>query len=119
MQLDVYVAVNDLDQSVEFYSRALQLSPALRKPGYAAFDIGGGRLGLMAAAGYAVPVQRGNSAVPTIKVGDLAAWHRRIEPLAPKTTAIIDKGPMRVFMFLDPDGNVIEIAGQHAASSSA
>jgi len=111
MQLDVYVAVNDLDRSVEFYSRVLQLQPVIRSANYAAFDVGNGRLGLMASAGYAVPVQRGNSAVPTIKVDDLNTWHGRIKPLAAKTTEIIDKGALRLFMFLDLDGNVIEVAG--------
>ena len=77
---------------------------------YAAFEVGNGRLGLMAAAGYTVPLQRGNSALPTIKVDDLKAWHGRIKPLAAKTTEIIHKGSP-AFMFLDPDGNIIEIAG--------
>jgi len=111
MQLDVYVAVNDLDRSVEFYSRALELQPVVRNANYAAFEVGNGRFGLMAAAGYAVPVQRGNSAVPTIKVDDVKAWHARIKPLAAKTTEIIDKGALRLFMFLDLDGNAIEVAG--------
>ena len=114
MQLDVYVAVNDLDRSVEFYSHGLQVQPAVRNANYAAFEVGSGRLGLMPAAGYAVPVQRGNSTVPTIKVDDLKGWHARIKVLAAKTTEIIDKGAVRLFMFLDPDGNVIEVAESYA-----
>jgi predicted enzyme related to lactoylglutathione lyase len=110
MQLDVYVAVADLDRSVEFYSRVLEVEPVTRNAQYAAFGVGSGRLGLMSSAGYAVPVKHGNSAVPTIKVDDLEAWHRRIKPLAMKTTDIIDKGAFRIFMFLDLDGNVIEVA---------
>ena len=89
---DVYVPVNDLDRSVEFYSRVLQLQPAILNANYAAFEVGNGRLGLMASAGYTVPVQRANSAVPTIKLDDLKEWHGRIKPLAAKTTEIIHKG---------------------------
>jgi predicted enzyme related to lactoylglutathione lyase len=110
MQLDVYLAVEDLNRSIEFYSAILRGQPVSHSANYAAFAVGSGRLGLMAAAGYAVPVQRGNSAVPTLKVDDLEAWHSRIKPLAQRTTAIIEKGAFRLFMFLDPDGNVLEVA---------
>jgi catechol 2,3-dioxygenase-like lactoylglutathione lyase family enzyme len=110
MQLDMYLAVEDLDRAIGFYSAILLQQPVSRNPNYAAFAVGSNRLGLMAAAGYAVPVQRGNSAVPTLKVDDLEAWHSRIEPLAQRTTDIIDKGAFRLFLFLDPDGNVVEVA---------
>ena len=111
MQLDVYLAVEDLDQSVEFYSEVFGSPPVARTVNYVGFAVGASRFGLMAAAGYAVPVQRGNRAVPTIKVDCLDEWHGRMKALAPKTTNIIDKGPIRLFMFLDPDGNVLEVAG--------
>jgi predicted enzyme related to lactoylglutathione lyase len=110
MQLDMYLAVEDLSRSIEFYSAILQEQPVSLNASYAAFAVGGGRLGLMATAGYAVPVRRGNSAVPTLKVDDLEEWHSRIRPLAQRTTAIIEKGTFRLFMFLDPDGNVLEVA---------
>jgi predicted enzyme related to lactoylglutathione lyase len=110
MQLDMYLAVEDLNRAIEFYSAILQGQPVGRNSNYAAFAVGKSHLGLMEAAGYAVPVQRGNSAVPTLKVDDLEAWHSRIMPLAQRTTEIIEKGALRLFMFLDPDGNVVEVA---------
>jgi catechol 2,3-dioxygenase-like lactoylglutathione lyase family enzyme len=117
MQLDMYLAVEDLNRSIEFYSTILQAEPISRNPNYAAFAVGSSRLGLMATGGYAVPVQRGNSAVPTLKVDDLEAWHSRIKPLAQRTTEIIEKGAFRLFMFLDPDGNVVEVAAVGRAGS--
>lgn len=116
MQLEMYLAVEDLNRSVEFYSTVLQGRPVTRNPNFAAFVVGSSRLGLMAAAAYAVPVQRGNSAVPTIKVDDIDTWHARIRPLAAKATEIIQKGPFRLFMFVDPDGNVVEVASSKAAA---
>ena len=110
MQLDIYIAVEDLDRSVDFYAAVFDTRPISRTETYAGFAVGQGRFGLLLASSYAMPVQRGNSAVPTIKVADLAAWFQKVQPLALKTTEIIEKGTKRLFMFLDPDGNVVEVA---------
>ena len=107
MRLEVYVAVEDMERAVAFYSRLFREEPVRRTPKYAGYRSG---FGLMLSTGYSVPVQRGNSAVPTLIVENLDTEHARIEPPAPTVTAITQVGDFRLFMFIDPDGNVIEMA---------
>ena len=110
MRLDVYVAVEDLERSVEFYRLVFGDGPVGRTPSYVGFAFGGGRFGLMAKTGYSVPVRRGNSAIPTLMVGSIEAEHAGLKAFAPTVTELSAVGDVRLFMFMDLDGNVIEVA---------
>jgi catechol 2,3-dioxygenase-like lactoylglutathione lyase family enzyme len=107
MRLEMYVAVDDMDRSIGFYTKLFGEAPARRTPNYAGFALG---FGLMLSAGYSVPVKRGNSAVPTLIVDDLGAQHARLKTIASTVTEITSVGDFRLFRFMDPDGNVIEVA---------
>jgi hypothetical protein len=68
MRYEVYVAVEDLERAVAFYSRQFGEGPLTGTTNYAGYRLG---FGVMSSAGYSMPVQRGNSAVPTLMVEDL------------------------------------------------
>ncbi len=110
MEMGMYVAVSDLAVAKKFYSQLFESEPYIENENFVGFQIQGGRFGLMRGDAYAVPLQRGNSAVPNIKVTDIAAEHRRVKSMGPQMIQepIVDLGAMKLFMFKDPDGNVIE-----------
>ena len=64
----------------------------------------------MKADAYAVPVRRGNSAVPTLIVEDAQAAHAHVASIAETVSPVTRAGGFRLFMSLDPDGNVTEVA---------
>ena len=55
MRLEVYVAVEDLERAMAFYSRLFGEGPLVRTANYTGYRLG---FGLMSSAGYSVPVQR-------------------------------------------------------------
>ncbi len=110
VRLDVYVAVDNLERATEFYRMVFGDGPVGRTPNYVGFEFGGGRFGLLAKDGYSVPVQRGNSAIPTLMVPNVEAEHARLKAVASTVTELTTVGNIRMFMFMDPDGNVIEVA---------
>ena len=64
----------------------------------------------MKEAAYMYPVTRGNNAVPNLRVADAQAEFDRVRSLNPSMIqdSVTDLGSMKLFMFADPDGNVIE-----------
>ena len=110
MEMGMYVAVSDIEASTRFYTDLFQTDPYIESDDFVGFQIGGGRFGLMRGEAYAVPMTRGNNAVANIKVADVELEHPRVKQLGPKVIqeTIADLGTMKMFMFLDPDGNVIE-----------
>ena len=109
MKLEVYVAVTDMNRALAFYRQVLRADPIQQSERYSAFDIGGTRFGLFNAAFYSHPLVVGNNCVPNVHVSAIDAEYERIKPLASKITdAVQNVGPFRLFMFADPDGNVIE-----------
>lgn len=108
-RLDVYVAVSDLEAARAFYEGAFERAPALTTENYVGFEINGALFGLFRQEAYSYPLSRGNSSVPNILVIDIEAEFARIRALNPsKMTEITSTGPFRLFMFADPDGNVVE-----------
>lgn len=110
MEIGLYVAVGDLKRSKKFYSKVFAKDPDIESPNFVGFEISGGRFGLFLESAYAFPLERGNSTVPNIKVDDIEAEHARIKALQPSKMQddIVSVGPTQLFMFADPDGNVIE-----------
>jgi len=110
MEIGLYVAVSDLDTSRKFYDRLFEKEPYMQTPNFAGYQISGGRFGLFLDSAYAFPLERGNSTVPNIKVADIESEFARVKALSPTKMQdqIVDVGPTKIFMFADPDGNVIE-----------
>jgi len=110
MEMGMYVAVSDLAAARRFYQALFATEPYLENERFVGFRLNGGRFGLMRGDAYAVPLTRGNSAVPNIRVDDIESQYERVKALEPRVLQeqITDLGGMRLFMFQDPDGNVIE-----------
>lgn len=110
MELGLYVAVSDIARSKLFYSALFSVDPYIENERFVGYEISGGRFGVMKDSAYAHPMTRGNSAIPNIRVSDIRAEYERVKKLEPSILqdAITDLGPMKLFMFADPDGNVIE-----------
>ncbi len=109
MTLELYVAVTDMNRAVAFYTQVFGAAPIQRSERYSAFDIAGTRFGLFNAAFYSHPLTVGNNCIPNLRVTNIEAEFERIKPLASKITdAVQNAGPFRLFMFADPDGNVLE-----------
>jgi predicted enzyme related to lactoylglutathione lyase len=110
MELGMYVAVSDLTTSKAFYANLLSARPYVENENFVGFELAGGRFGLMKASAYTFPMTRGNNVVPNIRVSDIQAAFEHVKSLHPSKMqdSIMDLGAMKLFMFADPDGNVIE-----------
>lgn len=110
MEIGLYVAVKSLEASKLFYSKLFEKEPYIQTPAFVGYEISGGRFGLFLEAAYSFPLQRGNSTVPNIKVEDIESEFERVKSLGPSKIqdSIVTVGPTRLFMFADPDENVIE-----------
>lgn len=77
----------------------------------------GGLYGIFSEKTYASKLVRGNNAVPYIRVKDVEEELARVRALPARMidTKIVEEGPMRLFKFADPDGNVIEFFSFAAA----
>jgi hypothetical protein len=62
---------------------------------------------LSAASAADRKIDRGNSAVPYIRVKDAELEFERIKSLN-VTTLVLHEGPVNLFRIADPDGNVVE-----------
>jgi predicted enzyme related to lactoylglutathione lyase len=110
MELGLYVAVSDLLRAKSFYSALFAVEPYVENDNFVGFEISGGRFGLMKESSYAYPMARGNNVVPNMRVPDAQMMFDRIKLLEPSMMqdSVVDLGTMKLFMFADPDGNVIE-----------
>jgi catechol 2,3-dioxygenase-like lactoylglutathione lyase family enzyme len=108
MQLDtVFVWVNDLDRSLEWY-RMIGLGPAARHGGWQEMNVDGGtRFALHQGPRPA----GGSTAVPSFRVADLDAEIVRLASLGidPSDDEVTDTGAARFITFADPDGNRIQL----------
>ncbi len=110
MEFGLYVAVSNLDVSKDFYSKLFQNEPYIENDNFVGYEIAGGRYGLILESAYSHPLTRGNSTVPNIKVQDIESEFQRVKALSPSKMQdqVVVVGPTKIFMFADPDGNVIE-----------
>jgi len=110
MQLGMYVAVSDLGASKTFYSKLFSAEPYAETDTFVGFSLAGGRFGLLKEEMYSAPLVRGNNAVLNIMVDDIESEYVRVKSLNPSLIQdqIVSAPAMRLFMFKDPDGNVVE-----------
>lgn len=110
MSLGIYVVVSDLEISKTFYSELFGNPPYFESEGFAGFSVSGNLFGIFLEDSFTHDLDRGNNSVPYIQVPNLKAEFERIRTLSPEMVHenIVVEGPISLFMFKDPDGNVIE-----------
>jgi predicted enzyme related to lactoylglutathione lyase len=113
----LYVVVSDLDRARTFYEALFRKPPAVRTPAFVGFDVAGGLYAIVSAQAYRPNVRRGDNAVPYIRVADIEAEFERVRRIAPNMLdrAVVEEGPIKLFRFTDPDGNMIEFFALTAA----
>jgi predicted enzyme related to lactoylglutathione lyase len=112
VRFGLYVAVDDVDRSVEFYEKLFGKAPQVRTPALVGFDVAGSLFGVVNRNAYAPGTSAGGRVRPYIRVADIEAAFSRVTAMAPGSIAapgIVTEGPFRFFRFVDPDGNVLEI----------
>jgi catechol 2,3-dioxygenase-like lactoylglutathione lyase family enzyme len=109
-RLGMYVVVTDVNKSQEFYARLFQKQPYVKNAAFVGFDVAGGLFAAFAASGLDRKLTRGDNAVPYLRVKDIDAEFKRVQELPARVLdqAIVREGPVSLFRFADPDGNVIE-----------
>jgi predicted enzyme related to lactoylglutathione lyase len=106
----VYVVVADLEKSRTFYERLFRKPPYVKNEGLVGFDVAGGLFATFAERGLDRKLTRGDNAVPYLRVKDIDAEFKRVKEMGARVldADIVREGPIRLFRFADPDGNVIE-----------
>jgi len=110
-RLGVYVLSSDLKRSEAFYRALFGAAPTIRTEVFFGFDIAGGLFAVVSKQTFAPQAKLGGNAVPYLKVDDVRSAYRHVEEMAPdalKAPGVISEGPLSLFKFTDPDGNLIE-----------
>lgn len=105
----VYLRVGSLDRSRIFYERVLGKQPYVSNDRLVGFDVAGALLALY--ANPAEEVARGRNVVPYIRVQSADAEFTRLKSLDVQLLddGVVVEGPLKLFRFADPDGNVLEL----------
>lgn len=105
----VYLRVTSLDRSREFYERVLGKQPYVANDRLVGFDVAGALLALYSMADE--QIARGRNVVPYIRVQSAEAEFARLKVLDVKLLddRVVVEGPLKLFRFADPDGNVLEL----------
>lgn len=105
----MYLRVTDLAQSRAFYERVLGKQPYVTNERLVGFDVSGGLLALFHDGDVALV--RGHNAVPYLRVADADAEFERLAGLGIvlRDDQVVAEGPLKLFRFVDPDGNLLEI----------
>ena len=106
----LYVTVADLQKASAFYEQLFQKKPYVRNDALVGFDVAGGLYALYTEQGASGKRVRGDSVVPYLRVKDLEKEFERLKQLGVRLIdeQIVVEGPIKLFKFADPDGNVIE-----------
>ena len=112
-RLGVYVLSSDMKRSENFYRTVFGLAPTVQTEAFIGFDVVGGLFAVVSKQTFAPDAVLGGNAIPYIKVGDAEAAHRHVKTVAPEAlqgagAGVIHEGPISLFKFRDPDGNMIE-----------
>jgi catechol 2,3-dioxygenase-like lactoylglutathione lyase family enzyme len=110
----VYLRVSNLDRSREFYERVLDRHPYVSNAQLVGFEVAGALLALY--ANSAEQGVRGRNVVPYLRVQNV---HSELERLKSLEVQLLDErvvveGPIKLFRFADPDGNVLELFSLNA-----
>ncbi|HXS92609.1 MAG TPA: VOC family protein [Steroidobacteraceae bacterium] len=110
----VYLRVASLEHSRAFYEPVLGRQPYVSNAQIVGFDVAGALFAL-----YANPAEeaaRGCNVVPYIRVQSADAEFARLKALDVELLddRVIVEGPLKLFRFADPDGNVLELFSLNA-----
>ena len=85
--------------------------PYIENDSFAGFEVAGSLYALFAQRAADAKLVRGNSTVPYLRVRDIDLEFKRVAALAQRMLDrhVVHEGPIRLFRFEDPDGNVIEL----------
>lgn len=113
----LYVSAGNLDRSSEFYGLVFGKAPYVKNDRLAGFDVAGGLFAVFASEANRRALVRGNNTIPYIRVKDANIEFERIKRLGAKMldATVVKEGPIELFRFADPDGNVIEFFSLTAA----
>jgi len=106
----MYVLAADVDKSRRFYERLFQKPPYIVTETFIGFDVAGGLYAVFAANAADRKIDKGNSAVPYLRVKDADREFARVQALnvAMLDNKVLQEGPIKLFRIADPDGNVVE-----------
>src|SRR5262245_3246128 len=77
----LYVVANDLDAARQFYERLFQKAPYVTNDKLIGFDVAGGLYAVFSKQASDLTIDRGNSAVPYLRVKDAEAEYSRVKKL--------------------------------------
>jgi catechol 2,3-dioxygenase-like lactoylglutathione lyase family enzyme len=105
----MYLRVTDLSRSRAFYERVLGKSPYVTNERLVGFDVSGGLLALFHDGDAGLV--RGRNAVPYLRVANADTEFSRLKELGVELhdDRVVVEGPLKLFRFVDPDGNLLEI----------
>jgi predicted enzyme related to lactoylglutathione lyase len=108
--LGLYVVVNDISESRDYYRQLFESEPVVDHEDFVGFRVSGGLFSLFAEDSFEHRLTRGNSVVPYIRVNDIESEFRRVKAFTDNMIHpdVVDEGPIKLFMFLDPSGNPVE-----------
>ena len=106
----LYVVVADMNRSEAFYTQLFQKPPYVKTAQLIGFNVAGGLYAVFAARGLDRPLTRGDNSVPYLRVKNVQAEFMRVKELPARLldAEIVREGPVSLFRFADPDGNVLE-----------
>lgn len=117
-KLGMYVVAADLNRSRQFYERLFEKAPYFANETFVGFDIAGGLYAVFSASAADRKIDKGNSAVPYIRVKDAK---REFERIKSRNVTMLDDdvvrdGPVQLFRIADLDGNLVEFFSVTTAS---
>jgi catechol 2,3-dioxygenase-like lactoylglutathione lyase family enzyme len=119
-RLGLYILSTDLARSSSFYTALFQTQAAIDTGIFLGFRLEGGLFAVASKSTYAPTARHGDMVVPYIMVRCIDGAYAHVAGLAGVRgldKQITTDGPIRLFKFRDPDGNLIEyfslqVAGQ-------
>jgi len=107
----LYVVAADLQNWSEFYAKLFQKPPYVQNDRLVGFDVAGGLYAIFAANATDQKQIKGNNTIPYIRVKDADREFQRVKSLGATMidNKVLQEGPIKLFRFVDPDGNVIEL----------
>ena len=105
----MYLRVSDLSRSRAFYERVLGKQPYVTNDRLVGFDVSGGLLALFHDGD--AELVRGRNAVPYLRVANADLEFERLKKLDVelRDDRVVAEGPLKLFRFVDPDGNLLEV----------
>jgi len=106
----LYVVTSDLQASRQFYEKIFRKAPYVTNDRLVGFDIAGGLYAVFAAQAADRKIDKGNSAVPYLRVEDAEREFARLSSLnvTMLDKHVVQEGPIKLFRIADPDGNMVE-----------